>query len=154
MRVLLARKNFLAVSQSTVYTVHKIEVYHAPPPPPRSSLPSPNVVTVGDHGHLLTGNSTPAVTPGSDVNQSLGQHSETPASTPTELHDLLPQPTDASPYQEIHLNGSARVPTTVGSSQEQSTTFGQGTDNRPPLPRHPLPVHVPNPPRVGVVCVS
>lgn len=107
---------------------------------------------------MLTINGTPATTPSSDGQRSLGQSSDTPASTPTELHDLLPQQsraTDASPYQEIQLNGNSRVPAVVHSSADHhSATFGREPsvplEAPPPLPEHPPPVYVPNQPRVTV----
>lgn len=136
-----------------------------------STLSACSCSGVGTSRPLLTANGTPATTPSSDVQRSLGQSSSnTPASTPTEMQDLqLASPQDQSSetntYQEIpqHVGNHhapshtpRAAPSTVVShtSQEhasQSTVLSsQAVPPRQLLtvaPAAPPPcVHVPNPP--------
>ena len=131
------------------------------------------IISLGGNRHLLTSNNTPAMTPSSESQHTLGHQTstETPASTPTEIHNLLPDNNGTTTiddhYQQI-------LPLNDGNTHSpyQSTTTQIVLDHRPalltppmgsgvppppqqqqyPPPQHPPPTYVSSPPKVRTPC--
>lgn len=88
---------------------------------------------------LLTVNGTPATTPSADFQRSLGAQTsvDTPASTPTEQHNLLTtqRSCEMNPYQEIGLTRNGHATTADSSPTSDISTNG---GHSPPLQDTPF----------------